>query len=160
MRNEKRWTRWKLLEHRKTATRTSTKPTYSLTSVMKQSLQTVCNFRAHDTPKKPQSPARPCSAQCTRLECAGRRKCTKRSLDLALGSAPLQPQNRADLTDAGLLRAPIKTPLKSWSIMLDFAGITPSAILVKKWRGKPLFMALRPDLPENPLSAQIYLEIE
>ena len=45
-------------------------------------------------------------------------------------------------------------------IMIDFAGITPSAILVKKWRGKPLFMALRPDLPENPLSAQIYLEIE
>ena len=44
--------------------------------------------------------------------------------------------------------------------MLDFAGITPSAILVKKWRGKPLFMALRPDLPENPLAAQIYLEIK
>lgn len=44
--------------------------------------------------------------------------------------------------------------------MLDFAGITPSAILVKKWRGKPLFMAPRRDLPGNPLSAQIYLEIE
>ena len=50
--------------------------------------------------------------------------------------------------------------LNSWFIMLDFAGITPSAILVKKWRGKPLFMALRRDLPGNPLSAQIYLEIE
>jgi len=44
--------------------------------------------------------------------------------------------------------------------MLDFAGISPSAILVTKWRGTPLLMVLRPDLPENPLAAQIYLEIE
>ena len=57
-------------------------------------------------------------------------------------------------------RYAIRQVLNSWFIMLDFAGITPSAILVKKWRGKPLFMALRRDLPGNPLSAQIYLEIE
>ena len=57
-------------------------------------------------------------------------------------------------------RDAIRQVVNSWFIMLDFAGITPSAILVKKWRGKPLFMALRRDLPGNPLSAQIYLEIE
>ena len=57
-------------------------------------------------------------------------------------------------------RNAIRQAANSWFIMLDFAGITPSAILVKKWRGKPLFMALRRDLPGNPLSAQIYLEIE
>jgi hypothetical protein len=44
--------------------------------------------------------------------------------------------------------------------MLDFAGKSPSAILVNRDGEQPLYMALRPDLPENPLSAQIYLEIE
>jgi hypothetical protein len=45
-------------------------------------------------------------------------------------------------------------------IMLDFAGISPSAILVNRDGEQPLLMALRPDLPENPLTAQIYLETE
>ena len=47
----------------------------------------------------------------------------------------LQPQNHARAAYAALPHAPFETQPKSWSIMLDFAGITPSAILVKKWRG-------------------------
>lgn len=44
-------------------------------------------------------------------------------------------RNRSGAADARSRLAPIETQPKSWSIMLDFAGITPSAILVTKWRG-------------------------
>jgi hypothetical protein len=85
--------------------------------------------------------------QYTRLERADRPKGTMAVLDQACDNAlpaaakPCTPAYAACFTH-------IQTQRKSWSIMLDFAGITPSAILVKKWRGNRC-SRLRPDLPEN-----------
>ncbi|AQZ98636.1 hypothetical protein B5M06_10630 [Comamonas kerstersii] len=58
------------------------------------------------------------------------------------------------------LAKPLRAGNGKLAIMHDFAGNTPSAILVHRDGAQPLFMAHRPDLPENPLSAQIYLETE
>lgn len=58
-----------------------------------------------------------------------------RCLNRGFGSASLLRQSPVTLASAGRLGSAMQTRPKSWSIMLDFAGITPSAILVKKWRG-------------------------
>lgn len=58
-----------------------------------------------------------------------------RCLDRGFGNASLLRQSPVIAASAGRLGCTMQTRPKSWSIMLDFAGITPSAILVKKWRG-------------------------
>lgn len=135
------WTRKNSDAHRHQATR-------FLTCVKKQSLQTVCNFRAQDAPHKPQSPARPtwvgaaaCRPACRRpMYCARQRhedrhKGTMAEPEPGLWQREPVAANPVTLASARQLGSGMQTQPKSWSIMLDFAGITPSAILVKKWRG-------------------------
>ena len=136
---------------------------------MKFISQTVCTFGAHIATKKP-----PIHHHQTlhlgsttflyfvfaiiskySLPCSETAQGTTKPRQRRLGTV-----KKCDIDKSEHHRDAICQAANSWFIMLDFAGITPSAILVKKWRGKPLFMALRRDLPGNPLSAQIYLEIE